>query len=171
MEWPIQILAHTPAWVYVLFVYLVTRGIRSLKPAEVTPLKLAIVPVLLTVWSLAELIRLYGVSIGSVAPWVVALALGFAAGWLILRGRSMDVDRARGVIRRPADRTVLPLIIVTFAVKYCFGVLAAVSPQLLAEPAFRLADLVSSGFFAGIFVGKFANYMSRYVRQPARAAA
>ena len=43
------------------------------------------------------------------------------------------------------------------------AVIAAVSPDLLREPAFRLADLGLSGLFSGVFVGKFAVYAGKYL--------
>jgi hypothetical protein len=62
------------------------------------------------------------------------------------------------VLHRPADFTLLPLLLATFAVKYSFGVIGAVSPQLLAETGFQVVDLALSGTFTGIFVGKFLRY-------------
>jgi hypothetical protein len=160
-----QILSHTPAWVYVLLVYLVSRGVKAFKPAEVAPLKLAIVPTLLTGWGLSDLIRLYGVSAASLLPWLGALSMGAVVGWFLIRGGLIEVDRVKGVIRRPADYTVLPLILIAFSVKYAFGVMAAIAPDRLAEPSFRMLDLTLSGAFAGIFVGKFAHYLTCYLNK------
>ncbi len=157
-----QFLQHTPWWVYVLFFYLLSRGLAARKPGEVSLGKLAIIPVLLTAWSLAELVRLYGLQPSAVAIWLAGLLVGIVFGWLLLRNMAITVDPATGVIHRPADFTLLPLILVTFAVKYAFGAIAATAPDLLQEPMFKLADLGLSGLFSGIFVGKFALYVSRY---------
>lgn len=169
MQSIVQILSHTPAWVYVLFVYLLSRGLKALKPAEVTPLKLALVPALLTGWGLYDLIRLYGLSAASLAPWLAALGVGAIVGWFLIRGRVIEVDRAAGVIKRPADYTVLPLILFAFSIKYAFGVIAAMSPERLADPSFRILDLTLSGVLAGIFVGKLALYLKRYLGKPSAA--
>lgn len=169
LEWPIQILLHTPAWVYVLLVFLVSRGLRARKPGEVAPARLAIVPALLTGWGIYDLVRLYGVSAGSLWPWLLALGAGAWIGAAILRGLRLEVDRQRGIIHRPADLSVLPLVLLAFGIKYAFGVVAAVSPGLLQEPAFRLLDLGASGLFAGIFVGRFAFYLRQYLAAPSPA--
>lgn len=162
METVAQFLQHTPWWVYVLFFYLLSRGLAARKPAEVSLQKLAIIPVLLTVWSLAELVRLYGLTASAVSIWLAGLVVGVALGWLLLRGLAITVDAQTGVIHRPADYTLLPLVLATFAVKYAFGAIAATSPALLQEPMFRLADLGLSGLFSGLFVGKFAVYAAKY---------
>jgi hypothetical protein len=119
-------------------------------------------PLLFTVWSLWDLVRIYGVTTQSVLVWLVGILIGIAAGWLLVRSMTITVDPASGVIHHPADYTLLPPILVTFAVKYAFGAISATSPELLQQPAFLLADLGLSGLFSGIFVGKFAVYAGRY---------
>jgi hypothetical protein len=163
MEWTIQILAHTPWWVFALFAYLVWRGIRALKPADVAPYQLALIPALLTGWGLYDLTQRYGLDAAALAPWLVALAVGVALGAAILRRAPLKGDRARGIVHRPADFTVLPLILIAFGIKYTFAVMAALSPEHLQEAGFRLADVGISGFFAGVFTGKFAHYMKAYL--------
>ena len=97
------------------------------------------------------------------APWLAALAIGVAIGLALLRGAPLAGDRARGIVHRPADYTLLPLILLAFGLKYTFAVMAAISPDLLREAVYRLADVGISGFFAGIFVGKFARYARAYL--------
>lgn len=91
------------------------------------------------------------------------------AGWVILARAAITADHAAGVLHRPADLTLLPLLLVTFAVKYGFGVIAAIQPALLQAAGFRLADLLRSGFFTGLFLGKFARYVDIW-RRPQAAA-
>ena len=163
-----QFLVHTPLWVYILFAYLVFRGVKGLKPGETTLGKIAIIPVVFTVWGLAELARLYGMAVDAIAIWLGGLVIGAAIGYLILRNAAISVDRATGVIHRPADFTLLPLVVLIFAVKYTFGAIGAISPDLLMEPGFRIADLGLSGLFTGTFVGKFAVYALRYLTVQAK---
>lgn len=158
MEWIVPFFAHTPWWVYALFAYLIFRGVKALRPGETTLIKVAIIPVVFTIWSLLELVRLYGLAVGAIAIWVAGLAIGVAIGYFMLRKAAITVDRTTGVIHRPADYSLLPLVILIFAVKYTFGAIAAISPELLMDPGFRIADLGLSGLFTGTFIGKFAVY-------------
>lgn len=146
MEWIVQILVRTPWWVFALLAYLVSRGIRACRPADVTLYQLALVPALLTGWGLYDLARRYGADLWALAPWVLALAVGIAFGAAILRGAPFSSDRACGIVHRPADFTVLPLILLAFGIKYTFAVAAAISPGLLLDADYRLADLATSGF-------------------------
>ena len=43
------------------------------------------------------------------------------------------------------------------------GVMSAVSPQTMQQPAMSALAIVSGGVFAGVFIGKFARYVGVYV--------
>lgn len=163
METIVQILTHTPWWVFVLFAFLVSRGVRAFNPAEVSLVQLAIVPAVFMIWGLAGLVERYGLDPGAFALWLAALAIGAALGAAILQGAALKGDRSRGIIYRPADFTVLPLIVVAFFSKYALAVMAAMSPEIVNAVGFRIVDLGVSGVFAGIFVGKFVRYVRAYL--------
>lgn len=164
MEIISQSILHTPLWVYALFVFLIWRGLRSLQPGEVTLGSLALIPAIFMAAGVAMLALRFGFTLSVFGPWLAALAAGAVTGWLLLRRAEIVVDRSRGVLYRPVDYTVLPLILGSFAVKYGFGAVNAVNPQLAHQTSFGMLEGVVYGFFAGIFVGKFANYMIRYLR-------
>ena len=165
-----QFLVQTPIWVWFILVWLVTRGIAARTPGETTLLKMAIIPLIFTTWGFDDLVTLYGATADSATLWLLGIAAGSSLGWFIVGRFAITVDHATGVFRRPADKSLLPLLLVTFGVKYGFGVIGAIAPQLLAEMAFRIADLVLSGLFTGIFVGKFLHYVQIW-RTAAKSAA
>ena len=166
-----QFITRTPVWVWVLFVYLLMRGIKARQPGDTTLLKTAIIPVLFTAWSLSDLLTLYGLAFDSAGLWLLGIAVGAAIGWSIVARYDIVANRAAGTLHRPADYTLLPLLLVTFAIKYGFGVVASVSPDLLLQPGFRLADLTLSGLFTGIFIGKFGRYVWIWNKAPAATIA
>lgn len=154
-----QFLTQTPVWVWFLLVYLIMKGVKARRPGDTTLLKMAIIPVIFTAWGLSDLVTLYGVAADTTLIWLLGIAVGSVIGWMIVSRYAIVADRAAGVIHRPADNTLLPLLLLTFAIKYSFGVIGATSPALLAEMGFRIADLVLSGLFTGIFIGKFLRYV------------
>ncbi|MET0440242.1 MAG: DUF6622 family protein [Devosia sp.] len=154
-----QFLTQTPVWVWFLLVYLIMKGVKARRPGDTTLLKMAIIPVIFTAWGLSDLVTLYGVAADTTLLWLLGIAAGSVIGWMIVSRYAIVADRAAGVIHRPADNTLLPLLLLTFAIKYSFGVIGATSPALLAEMGFRIADLVLSGLFTGIFIGKFLRYV------------
>lgn len=154
-----QFIAKTPWYVWVIFVWVLMRGIKARQPGETTLSKMATIPLIFTAWGLYDLYSIYGLSIDAALLWLAGIVVGSVMGLWLLGRFNITVDRARGVFHRPADMSLLPLLLATFAIKYTFGVIGAMSPQLLAEPPFRISDLVLSGMFTGIFVGKFLGYL------------
>jgi len=161
-----QIVVHTPLWVWVLLAFLIIRGVMSMRPGETSLVKLAIVPALFTAWSLWSISTRYGVALEAWALWLVGIAAGAGIGWLLLRRATLWVGPSTGKLWRSADFSLLPLLLITFLVKYGFEVALAVLPSLLADVGFRAAYMLLTGLFTGIFIGKYC----RYVRASRRVA-
>ena len=140
-------------------VYLLWRGMKGLKPAETSLAKLAVIPAICAAWGVHGIAVHYGVSVASLLPSLLGLAVGTAIGWWLLRHLRITVDLATGRLHRPADRTLLPLLMVTFAVKYGFEATLAVDPAVAQVDGFRITHLLLSGVFTGIFIGKFLRYV------------
>jgi hypothetical protein len=153
-----QFIVQTPIWVWPLLAYLITRGVKARKPGNTTLAKIAVIPVLFTAMSVHDLLALYGLTADTTGLWLVGIVAGVAGGWLIVSRMNVIADRSAGILRRPADYTLLPLVLLAFAIKYFFGVVASVSPELLTDGSFRVADVILSGLFTGLFIGKFARY-------------
>ncbi len=161
-----QSFSHTPVWVYVLFIFLVSRGMKSLQPRETTLGTLALIPAIFMLVGIGILASRFGTLPPVYAAWLLALAAGAGAGWLLLRRKNILVDRVRGVLFRPADYSVMPLILGSFAVKYAFGAVGFLHPELVNQASLGMIEGAVYGLFSGIFVGKLANYTHRYLSQP-----
>ncbi|MBD8643178.1 DUF1453 domain-containing protein [Stenotrophomonas sp. CFBP 13724] len=153
------LVSHTPIWVWVLLAFLVTRGINAMKPGETSLSKLAIVPALFTVWGVWSINARYPASWEAWALWVVGNAAGAGVGWILLRRLKLRVESSTGKLWRGADYSLLPLLLLTFVVKYGFESALAMSPALAADGGFRTAHLLLSGGFTGIFIGKYCRYL------------
>lgn len=150
---------HTPIWVWVILAFLLWRGIDALKPSKTSLARLAVVPAIFTVWGLWSLHSRYGASIEAWGLWLVGIAIGAGIGWLLVRRQAITVDPASGHLHRTADYSLLPLLLLTFIVKYAFEAALAMNPAFAADTAFRIAHLVVSGGFTGVFIGKFLHYL------------
>ncbi|WP_243079639.1 hypothetical protein [Pantoea sp. MQR6] len=58
------------------------------------------------------------------------------------------------------------MMLLAFASKYAFGVLQATDPELATRPWVMVSEVLTYGFFAGIFVGKFSRYVQAYLNVP-----
>lgn len=163
-----NMLAQTPVWVWVLFAFLVSRGVRARKPATVTLEKLAIVPAIFLVWDIYDLVIYRPPTLATLSLWVAGILAGAALGYVLIRSTVVIRAAAPRTISRQADYTALPFMMLAFLVKYVLGVMNAIAPQTLQQPAMSALAIVSGGLFAGVFIGKFARYMSVYLaRVPA----
>lgn len=154
-----HLISNTPVWVWALLVFLVSRGIAAMKPGETSLTKLAIVPALFTAWGAWSLGHRFGSSWEAWGEWVVGIGAGMGLGWMLLRRATLTVNISTGRLWRSADYSLLPLLLLTFVVKYGFEVALSVSPSLNLDVGFRAAYLLLSGGFTGVFIGKYLRYL------------
>ncbi|MCS2148042.1 DUF6622 family protein [Scandinavium manionii] len=162
LEFIAHMLVGTPIWVYVLFVFLVIRGVKARQPATVTLERLSIIPLIFLVWDLYDLVLYRDLSLGVMMLWIAVLIIGAALGFWLIKPERLSHGSAPRTINRPADYSALPLMMAAFAIKYVFGVMAAVSPQTMQQPGMSAAAVVVGGLFAGSFIGKFIRYLQCY---------
>jgi len=153
------LLSNTPVWVWALLVFLVARGVAAMKPGETSLTKLAIVPTLFVAWGIVSINHRFGNAWEAWCQWSVGIGAGVGLGWLLLRRATLTLNPSTGKLWRSADYSLLPLLLVTFAVKYGFECALSVSPALSADGGFRAAYLLLSGGFTGIFIGKYLRYL------------
>lgn len=55
-EFLIGVVTHTPVWVWVLFIFLISRGLKARRPATVTLERLAIIPAIFLIWDIYDLV-------------------------------------------------------------------------------------------------------------------
>ncbi|WP_446028628.1 DUF6622 family protein [Lelliottia amnigena] len=162
METLPQILTHTPVWVWILFVFLITRGIKARQPATVTLEKLAIIPAIFLIWDIYDLVMHRQLTLSTFALWIAGILAGAALGYVLSKHVSATRAAAPRSIHRQADYSALPFMMLAFLVKYALGVMTAMSPETLQQPGMSAFAIISGGVFAGVFLGKFIRYLGVY---------
>jgi len=76
MDTLIKALQGTPWWVYVLFFYLLSLGIKALKPRVISLKKPFLLPGVFLVWSLWNLNNNFGLDFTKWMLWLAALSIG-----------------------------------------------------------------------------------------------
>ncbi len=162
MDYVWRILEGTPWWVWVLLVVLVHRGIKALRPTTGPLWRFAIIPVIFLAWGIFTLVTDLGVTALSVGSYLVALLAGIGIGWLMGAGLAVRADRAHGLVEVPGGPSTLILILVIFIVKYTIGVWLGMDPAVAGQAWFVLVDCGVSGLIAGMFAGRFGQYLVKY---------
>jgi hypothetical protein len=147
------VVTGAPWWVYVLFVYLVSIGIKATKPRTVSEKKLLLLPVIFLIWSVYGLFQKVLLGFHSlILIWVLFVSLGAYLGikevhsWKILR------DKERGEITIPGNYSTLVLILSIFVFKFLWGYFYASQAEVSYWIYF--ADTLTSSLVTGFFVGR-----------------
>lgn len=165
-EFVLGMLEHTPVWVYLLFAFLLYRGIKARTPATVTLEKLALIPAIFLFWDIYDLITYRDPTVITYIQWTIGIISGAIIGYILINPDRLSRSSAPRSIHRPADYSALPFMLLAFGVKYVLGVLNATAPDVLRQPAMSALAIITGGMFAGVFVGKFTRYVSVWLRLP-----
>jgi hypothetical protein len=166
MENVFAALEHTPWWVFVLFVFVISRGIVALRTQTVAISRLAIIPAIFAVWGAYSLLDLFGLNLAAVAIFAVALLAGIGVGLLLAQQGGVRADQAKGLVEVSGSPVTLILVLAIFIGKYALGYWLAVDPAARTSLGFLAADAIVSGFVIGVFVGPFAGLWRRYRAAP-----
>jgi len=158
------ILSGAPWWVYVLFVYLVSVGIKSTKPRTISIQRVFLIPALFVIWSCYGLYSKLMLGFWLLLPlWIVFLGLGTLLGikevckWIITKNRS------KGEMTIPGNYSTLVLILLIFVVKFFWGYLYATRVDIPSWIYF--ADIVTSSLVTGFFVGRASFFIHSYYKK------
>jgi len=144
------ILGNTPAWVWVLFLYLMWQGARRLRPRIVPALRLAVVPAIFILWGLSGLAqRPFGAETIALF-WLAGAAIGGVLGPLT-GPKLLAVDREHHRAHLPGSWMPLIRNVIIFGAHYGLNVAAALAPAMAA--GLLRADIAVSGASAGYFLG------------------
>jgi len=150
----LQIIAHTPRWVFAVFALLVWIGSKQLLAGRVSLTRVTIVPIAMAGLSVYGVLSAFGDSPMALAGWAVAAAVAVA---LVLRRplpAATRYDAATRSFHVAGSAVPLALMMGIFLTKYVVGVQIALHPELAHHHNFALAIGTLYGAFSGIFTGR-----------------
>jgi ABC-type amino acid transport system permease subunit len=162
----VEMIRQTPVWVWILFAYLLIRGVQALQGSVISLHRLAIVPVVFAVWGLWGVATTFHDPGLSALVWSASFALGLALGVFRTARTPIQVDRSAGLIALPGSPMVLVLVLVVFCVKYALGAWAAIQPSATAMLPFMVSDIGVTGLVAGMFAGRLLTLWQRMKNAP-----
>lgn len=147
----IDILQHTPVWVFGLLAVLVALGVQRLRARDVTPRRLFVLPVVMALLSAFGLYQSFGASAVAAAAWAVAIAGSLVVGRSLAPQEGVQYSTATGRIRIPGSRVPLALMMTIFFLRYVAAVSLALHPALRIDPAFVATIAFAYGLSSGAF--------------------
>jgi hypothetical protein len=161
----IQILQHTPKWVFVLFAALLWLGLGQMRTRTVRFKRIALQAIGLTAFSLWGVASAFSDVPLALLVWLAGSGAMFA---VVMRrpvphGTRYDSWQQRFTL--PGSALPLLLIMGLFFIKYAVGVALAQQPALARELTFALACSALYGAFCGVFAARAARLWRWALRQ------
>lgn len=149
----IEIVRHTPSWVWVVLVLLLWRGYALTRPQLLPLWRVAILPGALALLSLAGVLTTFQGQPAALLCWVAGLALSAYAMQRQGAPAGARYRPERRSFELPGSRVPLLLIVLIFAAKYTVGIQLALHPSLRQAGWFALAVSGGYGLLSGMFLG------------------
>lgn len=161
----LEILKHTPLWVYGLLLGLLYLGVTQSRPRQLSRTRALMLPMVMVVLSALGLISSFGATALHLGLWLAGLAVT-----ALVAGELFTLVKARyhahsGQFHVEGSWLPLLLILGIFLTKYLVGVLSALHSPLLAEPAVVAILCLFYGVLSGLFLAR-ARRLWRLARQP-----
>jgi uncharacterized protein DUF6622 len=150
----IEILKHTPSWVFVLFFALVALGYSQSKDRTVRRGRVSILPVTMIALSFYGVLSAFGMVPVGLASWVlgVAVSVGLSVRLAAPQGVSFSAESQSFFV--PGSWFPLAFMMAIFFTKYAVGVILARQLPVASEMAFVSSVSCCYGLLSGVFLAR-----------------
>ncbi|WP_300005717.1 DUF6622 family protein [uncultured Cedecea sp.] len=150
----LEILQHTPVWVYFTFLALIYLGVRGCFTREINLRQVLIFPVVFIFLSIITFYY-YPQPLMTIPVWAVAAIAGAFTSRCLLDNQLIKLGKKANTLIIPGSVVTLLLLLSYFSLRYYLGYQAAVRGgiQALSTPQLILF-FISSGFISGFFIAR-----------------
>jgi len=154
----LQILKHTPLWVFALFFALLFLGIQQSRPRTASKRRVLVVPLVLMGLALYGVVSAFQAHPIAIAVWAAMVALVAALISFLRIPRGVSYAPEAGTFAIPASWTPLVFIMIIFFTRYAINVALARDPALRDTDWFAAVVGAAYGFSSGYFAGRLLTY-------------
>lgn len=157
----LQILTHTPTYVWAILAGLIALGLASMRDREMTLQRLLILPLAMLALSLNDIANKFGLGALALLAWASGCTV---AGLLMARlGRTRFTPTATpGRVLVRGSRAPLAIMLAVFFTRYAAAVMLAVRPQLATSNVATIVVCALFGIFNGILAGRLVRDLADY---------
>jgi hypothetical protein len=169
----LDILKHTPLWVFGLFGFLVYLGVLQSRTRSFSPARLAILPAAMLAFSLYGVLSVFGASVPALGAWLAGLAASVWAIVALRLPRDATWSEATRTFSVPGSWLPLGIMMAIFFTRYAVNVGIALDPSLKQAAGFLPAVALTYGVSSGYFLARALNISRRRLKpaSPAPSAA
>ena len=158
-----KIITAIPWYIWLLFVYVILRGVKALKSQTVSIKKICLIPLIFLGMGISGMIK-QNLPFEYVAIWIGLFAIAAYVIWRRTEPLKVVCDRQKGLIQLPGNWTTLILLLSIFISRFTFGFLSATHPELKGFIIFNLIDLSISGTVCGISFGRLVALLMKFFK-------
>ena len=150
----VQIITHTPIWVWAVFVLLLWFGFKQSLPSSPGLKRITLIPLAMLCLSIYGVISVFGSAGALLLAWGSSLVL---AATLIAQRPVQQGTHYNSWTQRfglPGSWVPLLLMMGIFMTKYGVGITAAMRPDLLHSATFSYSICAVYGVCSGVFAGR-----------------
>lgn len=150
----LQIISHTPAWVWFLLAALLWVGAQQLFTRQVSVRRVTVFPLVMTGLSLYGTLSVFGSQAQTLPIWLTAvvLSIGLVGARPLPPSVRYDADTQRFIL--PGSAVPLFLILGIFCTKYAVGVSVGMEPARATQTEFAVTVSALYGVFSGVFLAR-----------------
>ena len=142
----LDILTHTPLWVWAALALIIVVGLGRTRDRTVTAPRLVLMPLIILGLAAWNLTGLSG-SLTAMAGLGIGIVAGTSAG-LTLESRAGTTQVSRGVVHLRGDWISFFVLLAIFAMRYVTTAMSIAAPAIAAGDAYHFVAALLSGFFA-----------------------
>lgn len=162
----IQILTHTPLYVWAILALLVYRGVVAMREREMASRKMFIIPVIMLALSLQDIVAKFGTAFLPLSAWASGAAVMMLLIWKFSR-EGVSAGTAPGSVRVHGSWVPLAMMMAIFCTKYATAVTLVVRPHASHNVLFSVVVCALFGVFNGYFLGRLARNLKSWQLLPA----
>ena len=153
----VQILSHTPLWVYALFFVLLVFGLLQTRTRSVSKIPALLLPAGMIALSLAGINSSFGLTTIPLAAWGIALTIATVVGYTFFRDKRIHRNATDGKFFVPGSWAPLVAMMAIFSAKYVYAVMNASHAEVISSPMFIGALSAVYGLLSGYFSARAVN--------------
>ena len=161
----VQMLMHTPLWVFGLFFGLAYAGYLQSKARLVSRHRLAVLPSAMLLLSFLGVWSSFGPNLTAFASWACALLVVVTFSLALAPPRSVSYSPESGLFTVPGSWVPLALMMCIFFTKYAVAVARALNPGSANSLVLVAVICTICGLCSGIFLAR-AWRVARIAKQP-----
>lgn len=150
----IEILQHTPHWVWWLLAALVSLGVLQSKPQQRTLRNATAIPIAMAALSFYGVVSVFAAQSLALVAWAAAMFAAFLISHGFGIGSKVRWLAAEQRLLVPGSWIPLMMFLGLFIIKFGANVMLAMHPDLNADLQFAVCVSLVYGAFSGIFVAR-----------------